>query len=102
MVELALWVGPAGSGKSICPGLWEHSEAVLRGGRVMFLDVYEDNKKTFHQRAAMARQLNPKNHGRHIPLHSWRASGFPTGNGTGGRMKLSQADDIGMSLVVQC
>ena len=84
------------SGKSFV-GAMGASEAVLRGGRVMFLD-YEDNKKTFHQRAAIL-GLNPKNHAdtfRYIhggladsPLATVQAEEW-----------LSQADDIGMSLVV--
>ena len=86
---------PAG-GKSFV-GAIGVSEAVLRGGRVMFLD-YEDNKKTFQQRAAIL-GLNPKDHTdsfRYIhggladsPLATAQAQDW-----------LSQADDTEMSLVV--
>ena len=88
--------GLPSSGKSFV-GAMGASEAVLRGGRVMFLD-YEDNKKTFQQRAAIL-GLNPKDHAdsfRYIhggladsPLAMAQAEDW-----------LSQADDMEMSLVV--
>ena len=94
--KLSWLYGLPSSGKSFV-GAMGASEAVLRGGRVMFLD-YEDNKKTFQQRAAIL-GLNPKDHAdsfRYIhggladsPLAMAQAEDW-----------LSQADDMEMSLVV--
>ena len=88
---------PAG-GKSFI-GEIAVSEAVLRGGRAMFLD-YEDNKRTFHQRAAIL-GFNPK---MHTELGSFRyihggIADYPTVNAEA-QDWLSQADDVEMSLVV--
>ena len=88
--------GLPASGKSFV-GAMGASEAVLRGGRVMFLD-YEDNKKTFQQRAAIL-GLNPKDHTESFRYIHGGLADSPLATAQAEEW-LSQADDIGMSLVV--
>ena len=54
------WIYGLPSGGKSFVGLIAVSEAVLRGGRVMYLD-YEDYQNTFHQRAAIL-GLKPNDH----------------------------------------
>ena len=86
---------PAG-GKSFV-GLIVASESVLRDGRVMFLD-YEDNKKTFQQRAAIL-GLNPKDHADSFRYIHGGLADSPLATAQA-KEWLEKADDREMSLVV--
>ena len=94
--KLSWLYGLPASGKSFI-GLIGVSEAVLQGGRVMFLD-YEDNKTTFQQRAAIL-GLNPKNYADSFRYIHGGLADSPLATAQAQEW-LSQADSVEMSLVV--
>ena len=91
------WIyGYPGCGKSFF-GEMELIEAVLRGGRTLYLD-YEDNKKTFHQRAAML-GFTPKAHADSFKYVQGGVADFPIAFAQAVEW-LAGAQDTEMNLVV--